>query len=406
MIIAIIFLSVILLLIAGLSAYILQNVRAGRVAMASEQALMLADAGIDKAVWQLNQTGGSYSGETGTVLGSGTFNVAVANISSSVKEVTVTAYIPNSTAPTATKQEKVRVTIDTTTVSFSYGVQVGEGGLSMGNSSQVTGNVYANGQINGSTGATVTGDAISAGSAGRIQRVVVGGMAYARTVNDSQVTGELRCQLGSGNNKPCVTTYPDPSTEAFPISDQQITDWKNEAAAGGTISGDYSLGIGQSASLGPKKINGDLIMDKEATLTLTGRLWVTGKIDIDKDATIRLDPSYGDISEVFIVDEVIDLSKEVNFQRAGANSYILAVSLDSGGDAVSISKSADALIVYAPNGTVSVQKTVTLREVTAYGLSLAQDCTVIYESGLASVNFSSGPGGSWVIQRGTWRITD
>ena len=91
LIIAIIFLSVILLLIAGLSAYILQNVRAGRVAMASEQALMLADAGIDKAVWQLNQTGGSYSGETGTVLGSGTFNVAVANISSSVKEVTVTA---------------------------------------------------------------------------------------------------------------------------------------------------------------------------------------------------------------------------------------------------------------------------------------------------------------------------
>ena len=233
LIIAVIFLSVILLLVAGLSGYVLQNARAGRTAFTSEQALQLADAGIDRAVWQLNQTAGAYAGETGTVLGAGTFTVAVANISSSVKELTATAYIPNSANPIVTKQEKVQVAIDQTTVSFNYGVQVGAGGLLMGKDSTVTGNIYSNGQISGSSGSSVSGDAISAGSVGRIQDMSVGGLAYAHTVNNSQVTGELRCQGGSGNNKSCVTTYPDPAVQPFPISDQQIKDWKNQAAVGG-----------------------------------------------------------------------------------------------------------------------------------------------------------------------------
>ena len=71
--------------------------------------------------------------------------------------------------------------------------------------------------------------------------------------------------------------------------------------------------------------------------------------------------------------------------------------------AISIAKSADALIAYAPNGAVSVSKSSVLREVTAYKLILGNDTEVIYESGLADVNFSSGSGASWAIERGTWR---
>src|SRR5204862_88423 len=46
---------------------------------------------------------------------------------------------------------------------FFYGIQVGDGGLDMGNSSTVNGNVYSNGNITGGNNAWITGTAAVAG---------------------------------------------------------------------------------------------------------------------------------------------------------------------------------------------------------------------------------------------------
>ncbi|MBI5045544.1 MAG: hypothetical protein HZC14_00865 [Candidatus Niyogibacteria bacterium] len=60
---------------------------------------------------------------------------------------------------------KVRVNLDiaTTEADFFYGVQVGAGGIEMGQSSNITGSVYSNGSIMGANDAKVSGDAIVAG---------------------------------------------------------------------------------------------------------------------------------------------------------------------------------------------------------------------------------------------------
>ena len=53
---------------------------------------------------------------------------------------------------------ELRMTVDD--IAFHYGVQVGEGGLTMGNGSSIVGNLYSDGSVSGS--GTITGDLIVA----------------------------------------------------------------------------------------------------------------------------------------------------------------------------------------------------------------------------------------------------
>jgi len=69
----------------------------------------------------------------------------------------VTASVPDTVHPKAVKTVKATVNINTAVVSFRYGVQVGEGGVSMNNGSIIHGNMFSNGDISG--GGTITGDA-------------------------------------------------------------------------------------------------------------------------------------------------------------------------------------------------------------------------------------------------------
>ncbi len=440
-IIALIFMVVILVLVGALLGFVFQNVGGTRRAVAGEQALQLADAGIDKAVWRLNQTAGAFSGETDTVLGTGVFDVSVATLSGNLKEVTATGYVPNKTNPQARKQVKVQVSIDTTTISFNYGILVGEGGLQLQNSARVVGNVYSNGLIDGTGGtARITGDVYSAGPSGRIfnrvqidgsahahridTNVTIGGSAYGQIMDRVTVGGNVftnslsRCTIGgnaffttktactiAGSQTTPYSGEPDPPPETFPpIPSSQIESWKAQAASGGTITGNYLLSGTQQASLGPKKIVGDLRLSNTARLTLTGPLWVTGEIEITNSAVVALAASYGNNSEVMIADGIIEVKNSAVFQKAGPNSYIMLLTTATGNDdQFEIGNSADGLIAYAPNGEVEITNSAGLREIVGWRVEVKNSAQVTYESGLANVNFSSGPGGSWTVVRGTWR---
>ncbi|MDD2658030.1 MAG: hypothetical protein PHD04_05320 [Candidatus Pacebacteria bacterium] len=153
--------AIIMTITTAFFGYYGSAVHAERVALAGTQAQALAEAGIDKAIYELNQNG-SYTGENNTALGGGTFTTSVASIDSITKNITVTSSVPNSSTPVATKTIRVTATIDSSIVSFRYGVQVGQGGVSMSNGSTITGNLFSNGNITGS--GTITGDAtVSAG---------------------------------------------------------------------------------------------------------------------------------------------------------------------------------------------------------------------------------------------------
>lgn len=441
LIIVLLFFLVVLVIAGALLGLVFQNVRGTRLGLTGEQAMQLAEAGVDRAIWQLNETTGAYTGETGTVLGAGVFDVAVTTLSSSLKEITATGYVPSKVAPQSTRQVKVQVTISTSSVSFNYGVQVGEGGLEMENNSRVNGSVYSDGPIEGGNGARITGTAYSAGAAGRITEdlqidgnayahqidddvniggnaygyilddVTVGGNAFFNTIRNCTIGGNAYfttktfCTIGGSQNTP-YAGEPDPPSLPLPISDQQIADWKDSAAAGGTISGSYTLSNGAQGTLGPKKITGSLTLSNNARLTLTGPLWVQGAIQISNGAILALDPSYGDTSEVVVTDGTVDVSNVAVFERAGPDSYILMLTTNSGSSAYTISNNADALIAYASAGTVRVSNNALVREVTGYRLELSNNAVITYESGLADLTFTGGPGASWTVVRGTLRRTD
>lgn len=437
-ILSLIFMLVILVSTAALLGYVFQNVNATRRALAKEQAIQLADAGVDKAVYELNQSAGAYTGESGTALGTGDFDVSVQTISGNIREVTATGYVPNKTSPTASRQIKVQIAVSAIQANFFYGVQVGDGGLIMDNNSSIAGNVYSNGPIDGGSGAIITNDAFSAGAAGRIfdrlaingnahahqidTLITVGAGAYGQTMDNITVTGNVfmnsisNCVVGGNafytTKTACTITgtentpypgEPDPPPIALPITDDQINGFKNEAEAGGIIVGDYTVPINQTYTLGPKKITGALVVSQNAALVLTGTIWVVGNITTSNNSKIELDAAYGNNSEVMVSDAIIDVVNNTQFVKADVNSYIMMLTTRPGDGSFRVANNSDALIAYASAGEVIVLQNAILREVTGWKIRLNENAAVTYESGLANVNFSGGPGGSWRILRGTFR---
>lgn len=128
----------------------------------SEKAVALAEAGIDKAIVSLNKTGGSYNGEQGTSLGEGEYSVTITSQNAATKIIESTGFVPSK------EKAKVKRTIKITSskgvgVAFVYGIQVGEGGLELGNNNQVQGSIYSNGNITAGNNNVITGDAYVAG---------------------------------------------------------------------------------------------------------------------------------------------------------------------------------------------------------------------------------------------------
>lgn len=129
----------------------------------SEKAVLLAEAGIDKAVASLNETGGSYNGETETTLDEGSFSVEIADKDAANKIIKSTGYIPNKSNPKVKRAVTLQVSKGVG-VSFMYGLQVGAGGITMGTGSTINGSVYSNGSISGGNNSRFTGDVYVAGA--------------------------------------------------------------------------------------------------------------------------------------------------------------------------------------------------------------------------------------------------
>lgn len=125
------------------------------------EVVTLAEAGLDKAISSLN-TNPSYNGENETFLGQGAYSVTVTTVDPNNRVVEATGYIPNKAE--AKMQQSIKVNISKGEgISFAYGLQVGEGGLSLGNNAILNGSVYSNGNITIGNSSTVTGDVWVAG---------------------------------------------------------------------------------------------------------------------------------------------------------------------------------------------------------------------------------------------------
>lgn len=228
----------------------------------------------------------------------------------------------------------------------------------------------------------------------------IGGDARANVVNYVNATGSIYCQSGLQNNKSCITQT-DPVYIEFPVSDANIDGWKAEAEAGGITNGNVSIGWA-GGTLGPQKIVGNLSVSGGGTLILTGNLWVTGTVTLSGGGTIRLHSSYGADDAVIVSDGIVSVSGGGNATGSGTSgSYIMILTTSNASNAFTISGGAGAMIAYAHKGTMVVTGGTSLKEATAYKLTISGGSSVTYESGLTNNNFSSGPSGTWNINSWT-----
>lgn len=428
LLLSLIFLGIFVTVSTALLSYITSSLRAERVAVASAQALALAEGAIDKAAKEINQNL-SYSGETDTALGNGTFTITVTSIDSSTKRVTATAYVPNSMNPVATKSIKANIAISSDIISFHYGIQAGQGGFTLANSASIVGNVFAGGPVIGSGSNYIYGDVVSSGATGLVYGIHATSSVYAHTIGTAGTPTTIdkdAYYVTKTNTTVTGTLHPnsaDQATVDLPISDAQITEWENQATAGGIINacdGQGNYVVNTNMSLGPVKIECNLVVKSTSgVLKVTGPIWVKGNITTQTGPTIRIDPSLGSENVAIIADNpndqtgsgLISVGQSTVFQGSGAaNSFVFLISqnrsAELGGSTVAISmaQGASALVAYAAHGLLTLSQSVSVKEATGYKITLSQSANVTYDTGLPSTVFESGPGGSWAVATGTYAI--
>ena len=257
-----------------------------------------------------------------------------------------------------------------------------------------------------------------------IDNVNVGGTAKANTITNSTIGGDAYYQTITSSTV-TGTSYPgstDPPVSSMPISDANITDWKNDAGCGVQPAVPPCLYIGNysvtaDVSLGPLTITGDLLMqNNNMTLTVEGTIFVEGNLDVENGSTIQCAASFGTDSCIVLTDGWIHIKNNGTFRGSGtAGSYIMMLSTlactgSSGTNctdhtgSMDLHNNASGAIFYATNGQINLHNGVNATEVTGYKIRLDNTATITYEQGLINSNFSSGPSGSWGIS--SWLETE
>ena len=402
------FLFILIFLSFAFLNFVFGSHRAAQAIQNSLSAKYLVEAGLERTIWQLNQDE-SYAGETETNFGAGQLTVTLSDVNGNSKQIISRAAVPSFDDPKAIVREvKATAAIDRTLVAFNYGVHVGQGGLTMSNNAIIEGNIYANGTIVGSSGNIVTGGAVSADQNGLIDSITSTVDMRANTLRNCTVGGNATYNTTSSctfNGTETVMGGNYPPVVPFPLTDQQIIDWKAEAEAGGVTTGNVTISTG--TSLGPQKIVGNLTVGNGQTLTLTGRVWVTGDFLMDNNSVLEIDPSYLDNSEVLMVDGSAGLNNNSRIDGSGTEgSYIILIvdsnKLTNGDPAVRVSNNANTALFYARNGLVYIANNAHLSGVTAYKVHMNNNAVLIYDFGLADTSFSSGPGAAWAYDFGTY----
>lgn len=304
-------------------------------------------------------------------------------------------------------------------VSFNYGMQSGEGGIVLENSSSVLGNVYSNGPVDGAGSNLIKGSVVSAGAEGLIDGIHATSSVFAHTIQNSTVDGDAY-YVSKTNTTVNGTLYPgstDQATSSLPIADSMISDWESDASSGGTISSPCPYVIDDNVTIGPKKINCDLEISGNPTITLTGALWVSGNITVKNTAIVKVSSSLGAVTVPIIADKLsnqttsskISLENSATFDGSGsAGSFVLMISQNKSAETGGAEKAIEAqnsvngkLLVYAGHGEISLENSINVKEVTAWRIRLKNSAQVIYETGLANLLFTSGPSGGYSLD--TWR---
>jgi Tfp pilus assembly protein PilX len=312
-------------LISGpLLSYMVSGLRAGHVFETGAAELYAADAGVEDAVWRIPNAG--------LCPGSPSTSYNITNVNG--KSVGVTITLVNNTSGTL----NYKITSVATTGSNSHTTIESYIKFTPGGELNIFSGVLASkGNINIVSG-TVTGDIYYGGT-------LSGGFTHL-----------------SGNETPVESG--DFPTQAQNVAFAQAL--KNQAMAGGNHTG--NMDISSACTLGPIYISGNLNISKDVTITINGVVYVKGSITASKDYTLAGSGS-------IIAEGDIDVRKIAGF---GTTGDCIIMSLN--GNIVFKKDAAVEALIYAPNGTVSTDKnlTVTGGIVAGVGIDIKKDASLTY----------------------------
>lgn len=147
-----------IVVILGITGTLIREFKSAENMLVSSEVYYAAESGSEDAYYRLKEEL-SYSGTQTLILGEATATTTITNIGAGNWEIVVQA-------DKELLIRKIQTDISTTVTNadFPYGAQVGEGGIVMDNVSEIKGDsgagcdVFSNGSVIGSLGATVTGN--------------------------------------------------------------------------------------------------------------------------------------------------------------------------------------------------------------------------------------------------------
>lgn len=432
----------------GLSSPVIREYKTSRDFEKSKGAYYLSEAGSEDALYRTRNSK-TIDAQEVISLGGNTATTTITNEGAGKLIQSIGDILTN------TRRVKSRLTTSSG-ASFSYGVQAGDGGVFLANSSSITGNLYSSGPVCGGSQSlgnclagsansdnTVSGTVYVAttsanGVINNITNQVSGtGSMYANIITSSFIASTtVTCNsIASSNRASCTTPFSMSSPSTLPIQRPQIDSWEASAQASvdagtseplpgaiscGLVNGSQTYTINSSMNLGPVVIPCDLLIDGAGsgsgpTITLKGTVWVKGDIRIKNKMTIRVDPALSGQGQsmVIIADKTTDplnsgkieiVDNAQTFLGAGSNSWVMLLSENTGASQGSLNRAiniknnaAGDLLLYARLGDILLENSAAVKEVTGYKISLQNSANVTYSSGLTNSLFTSGPGGSWVI---------
>lgn len=241
------------------------------------------------------------------------------------------------------------------------------------------------------------------------RRTVINGDVHANTLRN--LTIQKGAYYQASDNITAANYYPssvDPAPKSFPISEGNISDWKQQAQDAGIYTGNIN---NCPSSLPAGKYVGDVRFPSNCTVIIGQPIWITGRLDVQENVTIKLDPIFGLSSGVVMVDQDIELDKDDKLLGSGvAGSYLLVMSnFNSKSDqenrtAILVKRDGNSGVLYSGLGSVRLSKDNHITSITAWKINVRQNVIIEYDQGLAGTFFSFGPSGSYSLIKGTYQI--
>lgn len=332
MLLVIIMGAVFLSIIVAITASSTSNLKASRKSYQGLDALSVAEAGADNAIFNLNKDN-TYTGTntscpitgsgsnpvtffTDSIKGKGTFETCVTNGTISNEKIiyaTGKIYLPTTSAtPVATRKLRI-VLIGTFVPGSNYAVQTGPGGLNMSNSATiVNGDVYIGGKITMSNTATIgsvakpanvwAGDFVCPSPADATFPQLCASGSPISISNSAHIYGTVNANnqvSGSGMSNPGLVGTSGVANSVLPDYDraaQKTAVTSTITAASASCSNNQTRTWAANVHI----TGGNVTLSNNCQVTMMGNVWIDGNLSLSNQSVIKVDNTVATTPTVMI----------------------------------------------------------------------------------------------------------